>query len=193
MSAAMPDLVHDRDAAWALLTEWTKSEALLRHCLAVEASVRAYAREWGEDEEAWGNVALLHDFDYERHPTLDQHPQDGAPVLREHGYPEWFVRVIQSHGSHTGVTRESRLEHTLFACDEVSGFVHACGLVRPDGIATLEPRSVRKKLKQPSFARGVNRDEVVEGADEIGVDLDEHIAFVIAALRPISAELGLRG
>src|SRR6476646_10008496 len=178
-SAAMPDLVHDRDTAWALLTEWTKSEALLRHCLAVEASVRAYARKWGEDEEAWGNVALLHGFDYERHPTLDQHPQDGAPVLREHGYPEWFVRAIQSHGSHTGVTRESKLEHTLFACDEVSGFVHACGLVRPDGIATLEPRSVRKKLKQPSFARGVNRDEVV--------------AFVIAALRPISVELGLRG
>jgi putative nucleotidyltransferase with HDIG domain len=188
----MPDLMHDRDAAWALLTEWTKGEALLRHCLAVEASVRAYAREWGEDEAAWGNVALLHDFDYERHPTLDQHPQDGAPVLRERGYPEWFVRAIQSHGSHTGVARESRLEHTLFACDEVSGFVHACGLVRPDGIATLEPRSVRKKLKQPSFARGVNREEVVEGAAEIGVDLDEHIAFVIAALRPISAELGLR-
>ena len=180
----MPDLVHDRDAAWGLLTEWTKGEALLRHCLAVEASVRAYARKWGEDEDAWGNVALLHDFDYERHPTLDQHPQ--------HGYPEWFVRAIQSHGSHTGVTRGSKLEHTLLACDEVSGFVHACGLVRPDGIATLEPKSVRKKLKQPSFARGVNRDEVVEGAEELGVDLDEHIAFVIAALRPISAELGLR-
>ena len=129
--ADAPDLVHDRDAAWALLTEWTKAEALLRHCLAVEASVRAYAVRFGEDEPAWGNVALLHDFDYERHPTLDQHPQDGAPVLREHGYPEWFVRAIQSHGSHTGVTRESKLEHTLFACDEVSGFVHACGLVRP--------------------------------------------------------------
>ncbi len=189
----MPDLVHDRDAASALLTEWTKGEALLRHCLAVEASVRAYAREWGEDEEAWGNVALLHDFDYERHPTLDQHPQDGAPVLREAGYPEWFVRAIQSHGSHTGVARESRLEHTLFACDEVSGFVHACGLVRPDGIATLEPRSVRKKLKQPSFARGVNRDEVVEGAAEIGVDLDEHIAFVIAAMQRSADAIGLAG
>jgi putative nucleotidyltransferase with HDIG domain len=189
----VPDLVHDRDAAWALLTEWTQGEPLLRHCLAVEASVRAYARAFGEDEEAWGNVALLHDFDYERHPTLDQHPQDGAPVLRERGYPEWFVRAVLSHGDHTGVARESRLEHTLYACDEVSGFVHACGLVRPDGIATLEPRSVRKKLKQPSFARGVNRDDVVQGAAELGVDLDEHIAFVIAALRPISAELGLRG
>jgi putative nucleotidyltransferase with HDIG domain len=189
----MPDLVHDRDAAWELLTEWTTGEPLLRHCLAVEASVRAYARSFGEDEEAWGNVALLHDFDYERHPTLDRHPQDGAPVLRERGYPEWFVRAVLSHGDHTGVTRESRLEHTLYACDEVSGFVHACGLVRPDGIATLEPRSVRKKLKQASFARGVNRDDVVEGARELGVDLDEHIAFVIAALRPIAGELGLRG
>jgi putative nucleotidyltransferase with HDIG domain len=188
----MPDtLVTDRDAAWALLTEWTQSEALLRHALAVEASVRAYAGKFGEDADAWGNVALLHDFDYERHPTLDKHPQDGAPVLREHGYPEWFVRAVLSHGGHTGVTRESLLEHTLYACDELSGFVHACGLVRPDGLATLEPRSVRKKLKQPSFARGVNRDDVIEGAQELGVDLDEHIAFVIAALRPVAGELGL--
>jgi putative nucleotidyltransferase with HDIG domain len=187
------ELVHDRDAAWALLTEWTQSEPLRRHALAVEAAVRAYARSFGEDEPAWGNVALLHDFDYERHPTLDRHPQDGAPVLRDHGYPEWFVRAVQSHGDHTGVVRESRLEHTLYACDEVSGFVHACGLVRPDGIATLEARSVRKKLKQPSFAKGVNRDDVVRGAQELGVDLDEHITFVIEALRPISAELGLRG
>jgi putative nucleotidyltransferase with HDIG domain len=186
------ELVSDRDAAWALLTEWTQNEALLRHALAVEASVRGYAVKFGEDEAAWGDVALLHDFDYERHPTLDQHPQDGAPVLRERGYPEWFIRAIQSHGDHTGVARESLLERTLYACDEVSGFVHACGLVRPDGLATLEPKSVRKKLKQPSFARGVNRDDVIRGAVELGVDLDEHIAFVIAALRPISAELGLR-
>ena len=187
------DLVHSRPAAWELLCEYTKSEPLRRHALAVEASVRAYARDRGEDEEAWGNVALLHDFDYERHPTLDQHPQDGAPVLLERGYPDWFVRAIQSHGSHTGVTRESKLEHTLFACDEVSGFVHACGLVRPEGLATLEAKSVRKKLKQPSFARGVNRDDVYEGADELGVDLNEHITFVIAALRPIAGELGLPG
>jgi putative nucleotidyltransferase with HDIG domain len=185
-------LVHDRDAAWALLTEWTSNEALLRHALAVEASVRAYAVRFGEDADAWGNVALLHDFDYERHPTLDRHPADGAPVLREHGYPEWFVRAIQSHAKHTGVPRETRLEHTLYACDEVSGFVHACGLVRPDGIATLEARSVRKKLKQPSFARGVDRQDVVDGAEELGVDLDEHITFVIEALRPIAGRLGLR-
>jgi len=187
------ELVRDRDAAWELLTEWTQSEALLRHALAVEASVRAYAGSFGEDVAAWGNVALLHDFDYERHPTLESHPMDGAPVLRDRGYPEWFIRAIQSHGDHTGVARESQLERTLYACDEVSGFVHACGLVRPDGLATLEPRSVRKKLKQPSFARGVNRDDVVRGAEQLGVDLDEHIAFVIAALRPISAELGLKG
>jgi putative nucleotidyltransferase with HDIG domain len=186
-------LARDRGAALALLHEWTESEALRRHAYAVEAAVRAYARRRGADEEAWGCVALLHDFDYERHPTLDRHPQDGAPVLREHGYPEWFVRAIQAHGNHTGIVRETRLEHTLYACDEVSGFVHACGLVRPDGLATLEVRSVRKKLKQPSFARGVNREEVVDGAQELGVDLDEHITFVIAALRPISAELGLRG
>jgi putative nucleotidyltransferase with HDIG domain len=187
------DLVHDRDAAWALLTEWTQSEPLRRHALAVEASVRAYARKLGEDEPAWGNVALLHDFDYERHPTLDQHPQDGAPVLRERGYPEWFVRAVLSHGDHLGIARETPLEHTLYACDEVSGFLHACGLVRPDGIATLEVRSVRKKLKQPSFAKGVNRDDVTRGAEELGVDLNEHIAFVIGALRPIATDLGLPG
>jgi putative nucleotidyltransferase with HDIG domain len=185
-------LVRDRDAAWALLTDWTQSEALRRHALAVEASVRAYAGSFDEDVDAWGNVALLHDFDYERHPTLDQHPMDGAPVLRERGYPEWFIRAIQSHGDHTGVGRESQLERTLYACDEVSGFVHACGLVRPDGLTSLEAKSVRKKLKQPSFAKGVNRDDVVQGAEQLGVDLDEHITFVIAALRPISAELGLR-
>ena len=192
MSMDTNSLTRDREAAWELLTEWTKNEALLRHALAVEAAVRAYAGKFGEDADVWGNVALLHDFDYERHPTLDQHPQDGAPVLRERGYPDWFVRAIQSHGNHTGVARESQLERTLYACDEVAGFVHACGLVRPDGIATLEVKSVRKKLKQPSFARGVNREDVVQGAAELGVDLDEHIAFVIEALRPISAELGLR-
>jgi putative nucleotidyltransferase with HDIG domain len=187
------ELVQDRDAAWALLTEWTQSESLRRHALAVEASVRAYARKLGNDEAAWGNVALLHDFDYERHPTLDKHPQDGAPVLREKGYPEWFIHAILSHGDHLGIARETQLERTLYGCDEVSGFVHACGLVRPDGIATLEARSVRKKLKQASFAKGVNRDDVVQGAEQMGVDLDEHITFVIEALRPIAGSLGLRG
>src|SRR4249919_1838560 len=181
-----------RDRAWETLTRYTKSEALLRHALAVEASVRAYARNFGEDEELWGVTALLHDFDYEIHPTLDKHPQDGAPILREEGYPEVVIEGVLSHASHLDVPRDTPLRKTLFACDELSGFIHACGLVRPDGIATLEPKSVRKKLKQPSFAAGVNREDVYEGAEELGVDLDEHIAFVIAAMRPISAELGLR-
>jgi putative nucleotidyltransferase with HDIG domain len=188
----MPDLAHDRDAAWALLAEYTKSEALRRHALAVEAAVREYARRAGEDEDAWGCVALLHDFDYEIHPTLDEHPQNGAPILRERGYPEWFVRAVLSHAEHLELERTTVLERTLFACDELAGFVHACGLVRPDGIATLEPSSVKKKLKQKSFAAGVHRDEVYAGAELIGVPLDEHIATVIAALRPIAAELGLR-
>jgi len=181
-----------REQAWATLTEYTKSEALRRHALAVEAAVRAYARKLGDDEELWGIAGLLHDFDYEIHPTLDEHPQAGAPILREQGYPEEVVLAILSHASHTGVPRETPLQKTIFACDELAGFIHACGLVRPDGIDTLEPKSVRKKLKQPSFAAGVNRDEVYQGADELGVDLDEHIVFVIAALRPIAAKLGLR-
>jgi predicted hydrolase (HD superfamily) len=137
-------------------------------------------------------VALLHDFDYERHPTLDRHPQDGEPALAAAGYPDWFRRAVLSHADHLGVPRETPLEHHLFACDELAGFVHACGLVRPNGLTGLEPRSVRKKLKQRSFAAGVNRDDVVRGAEEIGRDLDEHIAFVVAALQPIAPELGLR-
>ena len=154
----------DREAALALLHEWVQSPALRGHAYAVEASVRAYAVALGEDELEWGCVALLHDFDWERHPTLQQHPQDGEPVLRALGYPDWFCRAILSHADHTGVGRETALEHHLFACDELSGFVHACGLVRPDGIATLGARSVRKKLKQKSFAAGVNRDDVYKGA-----------------------------
>jgi putative nucleotidyltransferase with HDIG domain len=185
------EIARDRDAAWQLLTEFTKSEALRRHALAVEAAVRAYARQDGEDEEAWGCVALLHDFDYEIHPDLDRHPQDGAPLLRQRGYPEWFVRAVLSHANHLDVPRETRLERTLYACDELAGFVHACGLVRPAGLEGLEPASVRKKLKQKSFAAGVNRDDVREGAQELGVDLDAHIAVMVAALRPHAAALGL--
>jgi putative nucleotidyltransferase with HDIG domain len=181
-----------RDRAWETLTRYTQSEALRRHALAVEAAVRAYARRFGEDEERWGIVALLHDFDYEIHPTLDEHPQNGAPILREEGYPEDVIAGILSHAQHLGLPRDTPLEKTLFACDELAGFIHACGLVRPDGIDTLEPKSVRKKLKQPSFAAGVNRDDVYTGAEELGVDLDEHIAFVTEALRPIAPELGLR-
>jgi putative nucleotidyltransferase with HDIG domain len=181
-----------RERAWETLTEHTKSEALRRHALAVEAATRAYARRFGEDEELWGVTALLHDFDWEIHPTLEQHPQDGAAILREEGYPEVVIESILSHAQHLGFPRDTPLKKSLFACDELAGFIHACGLVRPDGIETLEPRSVRKKLKQPSFASGVNRDDVYQGAEELGVDLDEHIAFVTEALRPIASELGLR-
>jgi putative nucleotidyltransferase with HDIG domain len=181
-----------RDRAWETLTRYTKSEALLRHALAVEAAVRAYAGKFGEDEELWSAVALLHDFDYEIHPTLDKHPQDGAAILREEGWPEEVITAVLSHANHLALPRDTPLKKTLFACDELSGFIHACGLVRPDGIETLEPRSVRKKLKQPSFASGVNREDVYESAEGLGVDLDEHIAFVIEAMRPIASELGLR-
>ena len=181
-----------REQAWETLTRYTKSDALRRHALAVEASTRAYARRFAEDEQLWGVTALLHDFDYEIHPTLDRHPQDGAPILRAEGYPEDVIEAILSHAEHLHLPRDTLLKKTLFACDELSGFVHACGLVRPDGIETLEPKSVRKKLKQPSFASGVNRDDVYRSAEELGVDLDEHIAFVTDALRPIAPELGLR-
>ena len=181
-----------REQAWETLTRYTKSESLLRHALAVEASTRLYARKFGEDEELWGVVALLHDFDYEIHPTLDKHPQDGAPILRQEGYPDPVIEAVLSHAEHLSLPRDTLLKKTLFACDELSGFVHACGLVRPTGLEGLEPKSVRKKLKQPSFAAGVNRDEVAQGAELLGIDLEEHIRNVIAALQPIAAELGLR-
>ena len=181
-----------RDRAWETLTTYTKSEALLRHALAVESSMGWYARRCGEEEELWRAVALLHDFDYEIHPTLDQHPQDGAPILRDEGYPEEVVATVLSHAEHLGLPRDTLLKKTLFACDELSGFVHACALVRPTGLDGLEPKSVRKKLKQPSFAAGVHRDEVYAGAEGLGLDLDEHIRNVVEALQPIAAELGLR-
>jgi putative nucleotidyltransferase with HDIG domain len=180
-----------RARAWETLTRYTTGEGLLRHALAVEASVRWYAREGGEDEELWGCAALLHDFDYEIHPTLDEHPQDGAPILRAEGWPEVVVEAVLSHADHTGVPRDTPLKRTLFACDELSGFVHACGLVRPTGLEGLTPRSVRKKLRQPSFAAGVHREDVTAGAELLDLELDAHIANVIAALRPIAAELGL--
>jgi putative nucleotidyltransferase with HDIG domain len=181
-----------RDEAWETLTKYTQNDALRRHALAVEASVGAYARKFGEDEELWRVTALLHDFDYEMHPTLDKHPQDGAPILRGEGYSEEVVEGVLSHAEHLGLPRDTPLKKTLFACDELSGFIHACGLVRPDGIDTLEPKSVRKKLKQPSFASGVNRDDVYNGAELLGVELNDHIAFVTEAMRPIARELGLR-
>jgi putative nucleotidyltransferase with HDIG domain len=185
-------LAPTRDQAWETLRRYTKSEALLRHALAVEASTASYARRFREDEELWRVTALLHDFDYEIHPTLDRHPQDGAPILREEGYPEEVIRAVLSHAEHLGLSRDTQLEKTLFACDELSGFVHACGLVRPTGLDGLEPSSVKKKLKQPSFAAGVHRDEVYAGAELLGIELDEHIRNVVAALQPIGPELGLR-
>jgi putative nucleotidyltransferase with HDIG domain len=181
-----------REQAWETLTRYTQSEALLRHALAVEAAVRAYAREFGEDEELWGVTALLHDFDYEIHPTLDKHPQDGAPILRKEGYPEQIIEGVLSHAEHLAMPRDTMLKKTLFACDELAGFIHACGLVRPTGLDGLEPKSVKKKLKQPSFAAGVHRDEVYAGAELLGVDLDDHIRTVVAAMQPIASELGLR-
>jgi putative nucleotidyltransferase with HDIG domain len=181
-----------REQAWETLTRYTTSEALLRHALAVEASVGFYAQRGGEDEELWRATALLHDFDYEMHPTLDKHPQDGAPILREEGYPEELIDAVLSHAEHLQLPRDTPLKKTLFACDELSGFVHACGLVRPTGLDGLEPKSVRKKLNQPSFAAGVHRDEVYAGAEILGLELDEHIANVVAALQPIAKELGLR-
>ena len=181
-----------RERAWETLTTYTQSEALLRHALGVEACMGWYARHFGEDEELWRVVGLLHDFDYERHPTLDKHPQDGAPILREEGYPEEVIEAVLSHAEHLAMPRDTKLKQTLFACDELSGFVHACGLVRPTGLEGLEPKSVKKKLKQPSFAAGVHRDEVYAGAEGLGLELDEHIRNVVAALQPIASELGLR-
>jgi putative nucleotidyltransferase with HDIG domain len=180
-----------RERAWETLTKYTQSEALRRHALAVEGCVGAYARDLGEDEQLWRATALLHDFDYEMHPTLDKHPQDGAPILREEGYPDELVDAVLSHAEHLELPRDTPLKRTLFACDELAGFVHACGLVRPDGIETLEPKSVKKKLKQPSFAAGVHREEVYAGAELLGLELDDHIRNVIAAMRPIAGELGL--
>jgi len=180
-----------RQQAWETLTRYTKSESLLRHALAVEASTAAYAARFDGDEEQWRVAALLHDFDYEMHPTLDKHPQDGAPILLDEGYPEEIVETVLSHAEHLGLPRDTPLKKALFACDELSGFVHACALVRPTGLEGLEPKSVKKKLKQPSFAAGVHRDEVYKGAEELGVELDDHIRTVVEALTPISAELGL--
>jgi len=180
-----------RDQAWETLTRYTESESLRRHALAVEASTAAYAERFGGDEQLWRVAALLHDFDYEMHPTLDRHPQDGAPILRDEGYPEEVVETVLSHAEHLGLPRDTALKKALFACDELSGFVHACALVRPTGLEGLEPKSVRKKLKQPSFASGVHREDVYKGAEELGVDLDDHIRTVVEALKPIAGELGL--
>ncbi|HEY5142468.1 MAG TPA: HDIG domain-containing metalloprotein [Solirubrobacteraceae bacterium] len=183
-----------RDDAWSLLTEWVASESLRRHCLAVEASMRAYARRNGADEELWGVVGLLHDMDYERHPDLETgHPRMAIAELERRDVDPVIVRAIASHADFMEVARESPLEQTLYAVDELSGFVVACAFVRPQGIHGMTPKSVRKKLKTPSFAAAVNREEVAQGAELLGVDFDEHIAIVIAALEERAGELGLDG
>ena len=183
-----------RDAALALMTEYTQSESLRKHMLAVEASVRGYARLWGEPEEDWAVVALLHDFDYERWPDQENHPYRGVEILKAQGYPEWVTRAILSHAEYSGVPRESRLEHALFACDELSGFVTACSLVRPSkSILDLEAPSVIKRMKDKAFARAVSRDDLRKGAEEIGLPLDQHIANVIGFMRERADALGLRG
>ena len=183
-----------RDAAWELLAEYTQSENLRKHGLAVEAALRGYARKFGEDEVLWGAVGLLHDFDYERWPSLDDHPFRGAEILRKQGYPEVVVRAILSHADYTGVPRESKLEHTLFACDEMSGFVTAASLVRPSkSVLDLAAKSVKKRMKDKAFARGVSRDDLRLGAEKIGLPLDDHITNVITFMREEADALGLRG
>ena len=193
-SAAARELL-SRDRAWALVTEHVQSESLRKHLLAVEAAVRGYARKFGEDEEAWGMAALLHDFDYERWPTLGDHPNKGSEILREKGYPEWLIRAIRSHATEiTGVTRDSLLEKTLFACDELAGFVTAASLVRPSkSVLDLEAKSVVKRMKDKAFARGVKREDLHEGAALLGLPLEEHIGNVIGFMRERADELGLRG
>jgi putative nucleotidyltransferase with HDIG domain len=187
-----------REDAWNLLCEYTQNENLRKHALAVEACVRAYARKFGADEELWGITALLHDFDYERWPNParqpnQEHPFEGAKILRERGYPEELVRAILSHADYTGVPRQSQLEHTLFACDELAGFLTACALVQPNkSILEVKASSARKKLKDKAFARGVNREDVVRGAEELAIPLEEHIALCLEAMCGIADHLGLR-
>src|ERR1035441_6570187 len=187
-------MTNQRDAAWCLLTEFTQSESLRKHALAVEACMRAYARKEDADEELWGIVGLIHDFDYEKYPTAEEHPYKGSEILKERGYSEEIRRAIMSHAEYTGVTRESPLEKTLFACDELAGFITACALVKPGkSLAEVEAPSVRKKMKDKAFARNVHREDILDGAAELGVDLEEYIAFCIAAMKAIARELGLDG
>src|SRR6202042_3789872 len=186
----------DREQAWGLLTEFTQSESLRKHALAVEACMRAYARKFAagsaEEEQLWGVVGLLHDFDYDKFPSLDDHPYKGNEILKERGYPEEIRRAIMSHAEYTGVSRDSAMEKTLFACDELAGFITAVALIKPGkSLAEVDTKSVRKRMKDKAFARKVNRDDIINGAAALGVDLDEHIALCIAAMKQIATELGL--
>ncbi|NOZ05666.1 MAG: HDIG domain-containing protein [Chloroflexi bacterium] len=184
-----------REETWELVKETTQGENLRKHMLAVEAAMRAYARHFGEDETLWGIVGLLHDFDYEQHPTLDDHPRLGAPILRERGWPETIIRAILSHGNYDGVpARESRMEKALFAVDELTGLITAVALVRPSkDIRDVKVKSVRKKWKDRRFAAAVNREEIAQGAADLGIDLNEHIRIVLEAMQGVAPELGLAG
>ncbi len=184
----------NRADAWCLLTEFTQSESLRKHALAVEACMRAYARKLRGDEEQWGLVGLLHDFDYEKYPSAEEHPFKGSEILKERGYPEDFRRAILSHADYTGVSRESPMEKALFACDELAGFITATALVKPNkSLAEVDAKSVRKRMKDKAFARSVSRDDIINGAAAMGLDLDEHITFCIEAMKTIAGELGLAG
>ncbi len=190
------DVARDRERAWALFCDWTTSESLRKHVLAVEAAMRAYARRFGEDEEAWAVVGILHDLDYERYPTMDGtgHPFKAVEYLRSVGYPEVVMRAILSHADYSGVARETRMEYTLFAVDELTGFITAVALVRPSKrVADVDAKSVRKKMKDKAFARAVSRDDLVQGAAELGLELDDHIAFTVEALTAQADRLGLAG
>ena len=184
----------DRTLAWNLLTEFTQSESLRKHALAVEACMRAYARKFGADEELWGTVGLIHDFDYEKYPTPQEHPYKGNEILKQRGYSDEIRRAIMSHAEYSGVARDSPLEKALFACDELAGFITAVALVKPSkSLAEVEAKCVRKKMKDKAFARSVSRDDIVNGTRDLGVDLDEHIAFCIEAMKGIAQQLGLTG
>jgi predicted hydrolase (HD superfamily) len=190
--------INTREAAWELLTEFTQSESLRKHALAVEACMRACSRKLGdgssEDENLWGIVGLIHDFDYDRWPSLEDHPYKGNAILKERGYPEVISRAVMSHAEYTGVTRDTPMEKALFACDELAGFITAVALIKPGkSLAEVDAKSVRKRMKDKAFARKVNRDDIIQGAAALGVDLDEHIAFCIEALKPIADKLGLDG
>jgi putative nucleotidyltransferase with HDIG domain len=184
----------ERTSAWSLLTEFTQSESLRKHALAVEACMRAYARRFSADEELWGGVGLLHDFDYDKYPSAREHPYKGNEILKERGYSDELRRAIMSHADYTGVTRETPLEKSLFACDELAGLITATALVKPSkSLAEVDAKSVRRKMKDKAFARSVSRDDIVNGAKELGVELDVHIAFCIEAMKGIAGELGLAG
>ena len=186
--------MNDRDAAWGLLTEFTQSESLRKHALAVEACMRAYAKKFGANQDLWGIVGLIHDFDYEKYPTPEQHPYKGNEILKERGYSDEIRRAIMSHAEYSGVSRDTSMEKALFACDELAGFITACTLVKPSkSLAEVEAKSVRKKMRDKAFARSVNRNDITTGAADLGVDLEEHIAFCIEAMKGIAKELSLDG